>query len=264
VCARAAGHARSVRYLRIDGDGRWKLSPAIPGAPGATSERGAGTPWLELALLPERTVRGRVLDPGGRPLAGVHVAAEGHVQVLAAVASRDHAEARTGSDGTFVLAGLHPGVTHTLTLMTPGLAHAPLALAPGLPGDGADTGGELVLGDLVLAPSALVAGAVVDADGAPIAGAEIVLRVRAASDGRGDDVAALDTASARAAREHRARTGSEGAFALEGFLPRPLTLTVEHAGAVAELELLPRADGSFDSPVITLFAPPVVAERAKP
>jgi hypothetical protein len=64
--ARAAGHGVAVRYLRVGADGSWKLSAAA----GEASVKGTGTPWLELTLVPELRVRGRVVDAEGSPIAG--------------------------------------------------------------------------------------------------------------------------------------------------------------------------------------------------
>src|SRR5262249_50443022 len=94
VAARASGYGLTVRYLRMQADGGWKLSAANAGD---ASSSGVGRPWIELALVPELRVTGRVSDEHGTALAGACVVAEGFFHSSPSVASRDAASTVTGA-----------------------------------------------------------------------------------------------------------------------------------------------------------------------
>jgi len=231
VCVRAQGFGKSVRYLRLDADGAWKLAATRTGE---ASVNGNGTPFLELALVPELVVRGRVLDAAGAPLAGARVAAEGYVHARPSVAVRDLAETHTALDGGFELRGLRSDVGHALVVAATG--HATLAheLPPAR---------TLELGGLALAPESVVAGLVVDADGVPLADAEVVLE-RA---GSAPLAAGPDDASTRVlGRSLRTRTDANGAFLFVGLAATPLVLRAESSsGAATDTELFPDGRGQY-------------------
>src|SRR5262245_21467969 len=241
LAARAAGYGAAARYLRIAEDGSWKL-PAR--SAGEESVKGTGTPWVELALVPEFVVRGSVADEEGRPLADAHVSAEGFYHVMASVAARDLASAASDGAGRFELAGLRSDIGHSLLIEAAGYAHELVELA--------EDERVLELGTLVLARETVLAGAAIDADGLPLAGVEVVLRTEPAPL-PALRPGTLDVPARVQGRELRVTTSAEGAFLFEHLAPRPVTLTIEHAdGARAELELTPRPDGSFESPCLTL------------
>ncbi len=256
LAARAAGYGVAVRYLRIGPDGGWKIS-----AHSANEESlaGTGTPWVELALVPELVVRGRVLDERGQALAGARVSAEGFFHALASVATRDHVEGRSDATGRFELAGLRSDIGHSLLVEAPGRAGLLRELESGAT--------RLEAGELVLTRETVLAGAVVDPDGQPMADVEVVLHLDAPFGV--DDLRAppapgsLDVGARIQGRERRARTDATGTFVFENLAALPVVLSVEHgAGLAARLELEPRADGSFDPPCLTL-APLAFATRAR-
>ena len=251
IAARATGHGVSACYLRIAADGRWKIAARTAGE---QSLQGSGTPWVELALVPELRVRGRAVDAGGRPLAGARVSAEGFYHVRPSVASRDRAVGTSAADGLFELAGLRSDIGHSLLIEALGCAHELLELE--------SDATELDLGTLVLAREVVLAGAAVDYDGRPLAGVEVVLRTEPAAT-PAERPGTLDVPARIQGRELRVTTSTDGTFLFEHLAPRPVTLTLEHPdGARAELELAPRPDGTFESPCLTLSSAPLfLAER---
>lgn len=231
VCVRAEGFGKCVRYLKLDADGAWKLAAARAGE---ASVSGSGTPFLELELARELVVRGRVLDAAGLPLAGARVAAEGYFHARPSVAVRDLVETRSDSVGVFQLDGLRADVGHALLIEAPGFATLERELPPAT---------ELALGDLALAPESVLAGLVVDADGVPLAGAEVVLEL-----GGEAPLAAgpTDAAARLLGRERRTRTDANGAFLFAGLAAAPLVLRAESAdGSAADAELFPDGRGQF-------------------
>ena len=239
LAAQAAGYGRSVRYLRVQ-EGGWKLSAANDGE---TSLRGSGTPFLELELVPELRLRGRLLDADGTPLAGARVAAEGFFHALPSVAARDAGETQSDADGAFALAGLRSDIGHSLLVEAGARATLVRELAA--------SAGELDLGDLVLARETVLAGAVFDADGWPVAGVEIVLQL--------DEDApvaqagsALDVGARVEARERRTRSDEHGVFVFEHLAARPVLLEASLGDATWSGEVWPGADGSFPATSIAL------------
>jgi protocatechuate 3,4-dioxygenase beta subunit len=241
VSARASGYGRCVRYLRVKEDGSWKLRAATEGE---ASTSGAGTPWVELALVPELRVTGRVLDELGLPITGARVSAEGYFHALPSVASRDGAETTSDAEGRFELGGLRSDVGHSLLAEAPGRAAALLELA--------SVPGTTDAGDLRLARETVLAGVVIDADGMPLGNVEVVLRVER-EELPGAPSGALDVPARVQGRELRARTDAAGTFLFEHLEPRAVRVSVEGgAGARVEETLAPRADGSFESPCLVL------------
>jgi protocatechuate 3,4-dioxygenase beta subunit len=250
IAARASGYGAAARYLRVAEDGSWKL-PACTVSEGTV--KGTGTPWVELALVPELRVRGSLVDERGQPLAAAQVSVEGFYHVLPSVAARDFAVAASDARGGFELGGLRSDVGHSLLVEAAGFAHELVELDL----DASETGAAaLDLGTLVLARETVLAGAVIDADGQPLAGVEVVLHSSGATPNARN---ALDVAARIQGRELRATTSAEGTFQFEHLAPRPVTIALENASGVrTALELLPRPDGSFESPCLTL-APVSVA-----
>lgn len=241
VQVHASGYGRSVRYLRIGDDGSWKLSAATAED---ASQRGSGTPWLELELVPERTVRGRVLDAEGAPLAGARVAAEGFFLVMASVASRDGAEAVTDDAGRFALGGLRSDIGHALVVEAPGHARRAFEVP-------SDEPLEVELGEVELGIETALAGAVVDLDGRPLEDVVVVLTIVAEGEPRSSGT--LDVAFRLESRERRVRTSPDGAFLFEGLESRAVHLALEtDEGTRAMGEFVPLADGTFAAPCLVL------------
>lgn len=113
---------------------------------------------VTLRLEPATTVRGRVVDESGAPVAGATVMVAGA------------AFATTGADGTFAVTGLPPAGGDVVVTAD---GYAPAARR-GLAGDA----GEVVLGDVVLTVGGRVAGIVVDDAARPSVGAKVVVSVR--------------------------------------------------------------------------------------
>jgi len=231
VCVRAPGFGKCVRYLRVEADGAWKLAAATADEPGAD---GAGTPFLELALVPELRLSGRVLAADGTPLAGARVAAEGYFHARPSIAVRDLAETVSDAAGAFELAGLRSDIGHALVIEAPGHASLARELAPARVHE---------LAELRLAPEALVAGLVVDPDGVPLSDVEVVLEL---AHDEPLSAARADAATRVLGRVLRARTDANGAFLFAGLAPVPLVVRASTAdGLEADTELLPDGRGLF-------------------
>jgi hypothetical protein len=108
-------------------------------------------------------VTGQVVDPQGRPLAGVEVWG---------IAYREkYGPTRSGADGRFHLTGLKPDKPATIWANAPGLArqrHEGVRIVPGQDRD---------IGRLALLPGTRMSGRVVDAQGKPLAGASVSLEL---------------------------------------------------------------------------------------
>jgi protocatechuate 3,4-dioxygenase beta subunit len=248
VQVQAPGYGSTVRYLRLRDDGTWKLSAATSAE---TSQQGSGTPWLELELIPARTVSGQVLGPDGAPLANARVSAEGFFHVMASVASRDAAEGASDAAGRFSLEGLRSDIGHALVVEAPGHARRSFELP-------ADQPLEVDLGPLTLDPETALAGAVVDLDGQPLPDVVVVLEPVAAEPPH--SAGALDVAFRLESRQRRTRTDPGGGFLFEGLAARPVRLALETSDGTRDLgEFVPRADGSFAAPTLVLEPPWMVS-----
>jgi hypothetical protein len=162
------------------------------------------------------------------------------------MASRDGASRACAADGTFELGALRSDIGHALVVEAPGHATLVRELEPGIE--------ALDAGTLVLARETLLTGTVIDADGLPVAGAEVALRVR--EDAAATPVASHDAGARVHGKERRVRTDEHGTFLFEGLPALACSLRVEHAAAgAAELVLEPAPDGAFLAPSIVL-APP--------
>lgn len=115
-------------------------------------------------VLEEATIvlRGRVVDPEGRPIQGVRV-------TVSAADLSFHVNATTSSDGTFELRGLEAGPVSLHAdaqgkfWPEKGAGERKLELEPGMPPI-----------EIVLVPTGLVRGQVLDAAGQPVAGARVL------------------------------------------------------------------------------------------
>lgn len=156
-------------------------------------ERGSG---LDLVFARGYRVRGTVTDPAGTPIEGATVAPE----IAPSDASTPPAlfAERTAADGWFELASL-PCATRAVRVAAPGrFAHSePLPAVP--------CGAEIEL-HLVLEPGSRLAGSVRSEEGAPLAGASVLLRGRSS------------------------RSRDDGSFEVDLPLPGPNPVRVQHPG----------------------------------
>jgi hypothetical protein len=244
----APGYGRSVRVLRVEENGAWKLGAR---GPDELAQSGVGTPWIEFELEPEQRLHGRVMTSAGTPLAGARVTVEGYFQILAKVAARDGAEALSDSEGRFEFGGLRSDIGHAVLVEAPGFARATIELAPRV--------GAHDLGSVCLARETLLAGAVVDSSGTPAGGVEVVVRTLDQEAVLGS---ARDVGVRFESREQRTRTASDGSFAFEGLAAAPCELAVEGEAGETRLVLEPRADGTFEAPCLVL-EPPLALVRPR-
>lgn len=251
IAARAEGYGTAVRYLRIDAGGGWKIPGALTGE---KSQRGNGTPWVELAMVPAQVALGQVVDEDGEPVVGARVMAEGFFHAMPAVASRDFALATSDDSGRFRLTGLRSDIGHSLLIEAPGFAHEIREL------EGGRT--ENDLGILRLTRESVLAGVAIDTNGLPLIDVEVVLRTETV-----EPVLAsgpLDAATRLQGRERRVRTTGEGTFLFENLQPNAVRISVETTSERAEMVLEPRPDGSFVSPCLTLRPAPIALSDRVP
>jgi protocatechuate 3,4-dioxygenase beta subunit len=206
----APGYATAVRYLELGPGVGWTHRAAHAGERDVVGH--ALPARVEVALQPQLALSGRVLDARGRPIAGARVAAVGYARVLPDVATRDAADAVSDDAGRFLLEGLRPDVSHALHVRSAG--HAELVRELPAPAGEPWTGEPHDLGDLALGRPALLAGALVDAAGIPIADARVQLR-------RVDlpppsPASAADPGARPALADRALRTDASGAFLFDG------------------------------------------------
>jgi len=254
----AAMMGNSTRAIADDA-GRFELSGIAPGryrlrgradghadsdALEVKAEAGIEQTGLDLVLLPSATVTGRVVERGtGNGVAGalVYVSrAEGPMAGFNASdnlggepqAPADSVSATTDSDGAFVLDGLNPG---TVTVQVRSRDHAPATVANVVAPSEAVTFDISGGGDVV--------GMVLDADGDPEAGAQLMLSGGAGGFGT-QRSATADSAGEYAFERLRPgsynlmRIGTEsGAFGMQGMVP----VTVRD-GEITRHDFRPRKD----------------------
>jgi len=187
-----------------DAQGRWRLD-GVPeelsafalrvGHPRVVAEGFDASPKVDLAELragkakltvqPMFRVRGRVLDAGGKPVAGARVSGQGKE------AWRDqYADLATDKEGRFEWDAVRPG---ELKVSAQSPAHGPVTVQFGVAADVADL-------DLRLGPGRQVRGRVVDRDGRPVPRARVVLASWAGH--KMTDWSALTDADGRFAWDH--------------------------------------------------------------
>ncbi len=123
---------------------------------------------LDFALGAAHRARGRVVDPGGRPLAGVYVAA---VSDGGPSGAEDWKSARTDAAGCFLLDSLSPDHQHGILLRAEGWAN----LAYAFPHEEREVE-EVDLGTFTLRRPGAIAGVVVGDDDEPFSKLEVELR----------------------------------------------------------------------------------------
>ncbi|MAB79434.1 MAG: hypothetical protein CMJ89_08780 [Planctomycetes bacterium] len=218
VQVRAAGYGAAIRYLNIEKNGRWSALAALEGQPTA---RGEEDPWIEIVLVPERRLLGRVLDTQGLPIEDARVSAIGFVRVLPAVASREVAEGLTDENGTFELTGLRSDISHTLTIAAESFAEQSLQLAD-------EEALEHDVGDVLLQWEASLSGLVHDASGYVVEDA--LVRIVPVMDKKKSHTGTrnrLDVAFPFPEGERVARTDAAGVFTFASLPTRSYRVSVE-------------------------------------
>ncbi len=232
----ADGFGATVRYLDVDEDGSWELAPR---AAGEAPLRGTDAPWLELVLVPELAVTGRLASSTGAPPVVADVRAEGYVHVLPDVASLDAASVRVARDGSFRIEGLRSDVSHALFVEATGFARLALEV-PAFP--------DVVefhvveVGTLQLEPETSVVGVVIDGEGRPVVDIAVELELRATDEASAHSSDGLDAGVRFESRTLATRTDGAGTFVIDGLTADAWTLRVRRdrdALLERELELVP-------------------------
>ncbi|MDX1996601.1 MAG: carboxypeptidase regulatory-like domain-containing protein [Thermoanaerobaculia bacterium] len=164
-------------------------------------ERGSTVDLGTVHLAAAATLRGRVVDPAGDPLADVEIgffASQG--RLLEIVSEDDENRVFSNPDGEFTIADLPPGGTVTLTLQHPGFVRQDV------PGVRVPRAEELVV---ELVPASRVTGRVIERGGGGIEGAQV---------------------ASPESRWEGATTDATGAFTLEGLAPGTIQLLATAAG----------------------------------
>jgi hypothetical protein len=177
--------------------------------PGGGPRTGTTAP---LVLERGATLRGRVVDGAGRPVAGATVTARS--------ADDEHAtESRTDAEGRYAV-GVEVSQAHSLHVVRTGVGAAvvgPIALSRDVDAEAAD----VVLRDL-----GVLEGVARFEDGSPAAG----VPVAAAPEGTPTDFDAAEPAPGGGCLTNRTTSGSDGAFRLTGLVPGRYALTAGPGG----------------------------------
>lgn len=198
---------------------------------------------LDVALTRALRLEGRIVDTIGAPIAGATAVATAR-QSSDGLDQREWRDATTDDGGRFVLDGVRADLP--LFLQARAAGHGARVVAVATPSDEATT---VALGDVVLAPQAILAGRVVTAEGAPVADAFVELLGEA-------PVAAPADAVSDAQREVQRRgatTDALGRFFFTELAAGRWRLTARApGGGVAERELELRAAAPLTDLVVAL------------
>ena len=164
-----------------DPDGRYVLTAGNAATIDALFAEAPGYAWMgrprdgdqpvDFALRAAVTLRGRLLDPAGAPVANAVVSAHGSYR---GALPAGRGLATSGPDGRFAVAGLSSGTRTAVWIEATGFGRLGAVLAA------SDAAPHRDLGDLVLHPARRVEGRVVDTLGAPVAGVPVALALHAA------------------------------------------------------------------------------------
>ena len=253
------------RTARTGPDGRYRIRGLLPQRPyRLRADEPRYTPYVrtrvllttaetlrvDVPLTLAATLAGRVVDEGGKPVAGalgrLLPSAPGGVGArLGALRTADRLVFRTGADGTFKATRLPAGDEQRLTIAHPDFqpkTTGGLSLAPG----------STKTVDVVLRRGLTLAGRVRDESGRPIPDAEIEL-----GSGRGFGARAARAlgVNALATARPKASSGNDGRFEVKGLSEGDYSLTVSKAGfADHRLDRVPIDADRRDPLDITLSA----------
>ncbi len=158
---RAEGFGEEQVKLAITSNGAWE----IPARFGWETKAGdGGTPWVEVTLVPEKTVVGTVRSRAGKIIEGATVSATGRFLTMAHMAHTDERRSTADIDGHFEISGLRSDITHSIRVRAPGYLDVAQIAAPNLIVD---------IGDVVLDVAYSVRGTIVDMNGQGIPGLRV-------------------------------------------------------------------------------------------
>lgn len=147
--------------LRVRADGYVGRQHLVP--------KGDGEPTVDFALIHGGSLRGRFVTADGEPVAKVYAAVGCTYMFMGSAGEREWLPLAVGADGRFERRGIDLKLYH-LYVRGEGLG-ARTFLLPRIPA----VEQTVDLGDIVLRTEALLEGRVVDAEGRPIAGAQVEL-----------------------------------------------------------------------------------------
>jgi protocatechuate 3,4-dioxygenase beta subunit len=202
-------------------------------------------PGCDFALSRGGRVRGRFVDASGSALAGVYAAAGVEFDGRGAVLHTEWLPAAVGTDGRFSVSSLEPKRRYQLMARARGFGMR-VYILPSRPPDDA----TLDLGEIVLRPSALLEGRVVDPEGQPVVGANINLF------GENDDYMRLLGGAGKGTLvssfgQRYGKTATDGSFRFADLAGGSYTMMVTPLGRYLRVESGPHVlvDGAIASPV---------------
>jgi uncharacterized GH25 family protein len=173
------------------------------------TEARTGDTDVRLVLQRPGGVKGAVQDRRGQPVTHFSVTVGASPGTLVA-----------DDQGRFEVGGVPPG-THKVTVRCPGYA---VVTRPGV----AVAAGELTdLGSITVDRGRVVSGRVLDARGAPVAGAEVVVGTKIVGDGK-NLVARFGQRFEEASGIRRGESGADGAYSVSGIGEGPQVIAADH------------------------------------
>jgi protocatechuate 3,4-dioxygenase beta subunit len=235
----------TIRTERSGSDGRYRVRAIRPGELDVKADEARHVAWsrdgvklgvgetktLDVPLTAGATLSGRVVDEDGRPVADAKGSVGRNLGGMASFLAGlrgGRAAFRTRPDGTFTASRLAPGDNQNVAVTHPEYERSVLGGVV-LPAGGTKAG--LLF---TLRRGLVVAGSVRDADGKPVAGAEVALaQSLTVRTNRGGARAVMNVAGG-ASDLPRGRTDAEGRFELRGVAPGDYTLQVRATGWASE------------------------------